>query len=59
MRQEKVLVLAHRGGSREYYENTINGFKRAVDSGVNGLEMDLFLTKDEQVVVVHDRKLNR
>lgn len=56
---QKILNIAHRGGSYEKVENTIDAFKNAVDSGVDLLEMDLQLTKDGIIVVCHDENLRR
>ena len=56
---DKVMILAHRGGSLECVENTIEAFQHAVDSGSHILEMDILLTKDGKVVVVHDQNLLR
>jgi glycerophosphoryl diester phosphodiesterase len=55
----RPLVFAHRGGSRLAPENTIVAFDRAVAEGVDGLELDVRLSKDGQVVVCHDARLDR
>ena len=47
----KYTVGAHRGGWREYMENTLPAFKNAVALGVDFIELDVHLTKDKQVVV--------
>jgi glycerophosphoryl diester phosphodiesterase len=47
-------LYAHRGASAERPENTMIAFERAVELGVDALEMDVHLTKDEQLIVVHD-----
>lgn len=54
-----ILRLAHRGFSGLYPENTILAFKKAIDSGVDFLEMDLHLTKDRKVIVMHDESFER
>ena len=56
---EKVLSIAHRGGSYEKIENTIESFQNAVDNGTELLEMDLQMTKDDVIVVCHDVSLLR
>ncbi len=53
------MVFAHRGGSRLAPENTIAAFDRAVSEGVDGLELDVHLAKDGEVVVCHDASVNR
>jgi len=55
----KVLSIAHRGGSYENVENTIESFQHSIENGVDLLEMDLQLTKDGKVVVCHDENLRR
>lgn len=54
-----ALLIAHRGGAGEGYENTLNTFWRAVNCGANMLELDVHLTKDDEVVVAHDSNLER
>jgi len=56
---DKFLVIAHRGGRSLGPENTIYTFKRALDLGVDVLEMDLQITGDDALVILHDRKVNR
>lgn len=57
----RKVYIAHRGlhdNQSEAPENTISAFRKAVQSGY-GIELDVQLTKDGQVVVVHDKKLSR
>ena len=53
------LIIAHRGDSFRAPENTLAAFRRAVDSGADGIEFDVRLTKDGEAVVFHDSSLNR
>ncbi|MGD1867043.1 MAG: glycerophosphodiester phosphodiesterase [Phormidesmis sp.] len=53
------LILGHRGVPEEHQENTMAGFKRAVELGIDGVELDVFLTKDKQLVVFHDLDTQR
>lgn len=53
------LVIAHRGGSLEAPENTLEAFKRALELGVDWLELDVHLAADGQLVVIHDFSLER
>ena len=53
------LVIAHRGDVTNAPENTISAFRAALDLGADGIELDVRLTKDEQLVVFHDRFLDR
>jgi glycerophosphoryl diester phosphodiesterase len=47
-------LYAHRGASAEAPENTMVAFRRAVDLGVDALEMDVHLTRDGHLIVAHD-----
>jgi len=50
-KRRKIQVQAHRGGFKP--DNLLSSFKRAIESGIKAIEMDLWLTKDEQMVVMH------
>ncbi|WP_100400372.1 glycerophosphodiester phosphodiesterase [Bacillus sp. FJAT-44742] len=52
-------IFAHRGASITHPENTMAAFQAAVDAGAEGIELDVQLTKDEEVVVIHDNTVNR
>ena len=54
-----VTAIAHRGGSRLRPENTLTAFAHAVSLGVDALECDVHLSRDEEVVVIHDPALER
>jgi glycerophosphoryl diester phosphodiesterase len=54
-----VLVIAHRGFSGTAPENTRIAFKKALDLGVDMIELDVHLSKEGEVVVIHDDTLNR
>jgi glycerophosphoryl diester phosphodiesterase len=54
-----VIRLAHRGFSGLYPENTLLSFQKAIDEGVEFLEMDLHLTRDRKVIVMHDESFER
>lgn len=49
-----MQIIAHRGASLEYPENTMEAFTRACEIGVDALEADLVRTKDHHIVVRHD-----
>lgn len=53
------LVWAHRGASGYAPENTLAAFQKAVDLGADGVELDIQLTKDDQIVVIHDETIDR
>lgn len=56
---QKTLVWAHRGASSSAPENTLPAFRRAAELGADGVELDVQLTKDGQLVVIHDETLER
>jgi glycerophosphoryl diester phosphodiesterase len=51
-------IIAHRGTPREHPENSLPGFRRALEYGANGIELDVHLTSDGVVVVHHDSALH-
>ncbi len=59
MRKQSPLNFAHRGFKREYPENTMLAFDKAVELGVDGIEFDVHLSKDGIPVIIHDETLER
>lgn len=56
----ETQIFAHRGARRKAPENTIPAYTKALETaGIDGLEIDVHLTKDNQLVVIHDEKLER
>jgi glycerophosphoryl diester phosphodiesterase len=55
----RMLVVAHRGSSGSAPENTMAAFEIALQSGADIIECDVRLTRDGEVVVFHDRNLDR
>ena len=56
---EHVLVQAHRGYSEVYPENTLLAIDKALEVGADRIEVDLALTSDGHVVLMHDRTVER
>ena len=55
-----MKIWAHRGCSQNYPENTLLAFEKAAAiEGLVGIELDIQLTKDRQIVVCHDEKVDR
>ncbi|MEH7119101.1 glycerophosphodiester phosphodiesterase [Neobacillus vireti] len=52
-------IFAHRGYSASFAENTMGAFVEAEKAGADGLELDVQLTKDGEMVVIHDEKVDR
>lgn len=56
---DHLNVIAHRGGSKLRPENTLAAFDHAVTLGVDAIECDVQLSRDGEVVVIHDATLDR
>lgn len=56
---DKVMVVAHRGNWREAPENSVWAIKKAIESGANMAEIDLALTRDSVLILMHDKTINR
>jgi glycerophosphoryl diester phosphodiesterase len=55
-----MLVIAHRGASDEFPENSLLAFEQAIAAGVNGIELDVhFHQQSEQYIVLHDVYLDK
>ena len=52
-------IFAHRGFSGKYPENTMLAFKKAVEIGCDGIELDVHFTKDKEIVIIHDEEIDR
>ena len=52
--KKRPLNIAHQGGEDEFPSNTLYAFKKAVRGGADMLELDIGVTKDNKVVVLHD-----
>ena len=57
--ERQVKVIAHRGGAKLAPENTLTAFQKAIDLGVEMIEIDIEQTSDSVVVVIHDRHIDR
>ncbi len=54
-----MLVAGHRGARRIRPENTMTAFRYAIDAGVDMIETDIRQTKDNQLVLMHDERVDR
>jgi glycerophosphoryl diester phosphodiesterase len=54
-----VLNIAHRGASGTFPENTLSAFRAAIEAGADMCELDVQLTRDGAVVVIHDDTVER
>ena len=55
-----MKIWAHRGCSQNYPENTLLSFEKAAQiRELAGIELDIQLTKDKELVVIHDERVDR
>jgi glycerophosphoryl diester phosphodiesterase len=57
--KHRPIVVGHRGVPKLHQENTLAGFRRAVELGLPAIELDVRLTRDRKAVVLHDHNLRR
>ncbi|MCX6153979.1 MAG: glycerophosphodiester phosphodiesterase family protein [Candidatus Kapabacteria bacterium] len=55
----KYLIAGHRGSSGTAPENTLSSFSEAIAAGANMVEVDVQITRDNQIVAFHDARLER
>jgi len=55
---QKIEIHGHRGARGNYPENTLTGFKYAIENDIDILELDLQLTKDDEIIIYHDKNIN-
>ena len=53
------IILGHRGASGYAPENTLEAFRLAMDMGADGFELDVHLSKDGELIVMHDERVDR
>lgn len=56
---DRPVNFAHRGASASAPENTLAAFDAAISAGADALELDVRMTKDRQIAVIHDELVNR
>ncbi|MBC7557643.1 MAG: glycerophosphodiester phosphodiesterase, partial [Chryseobacterium sp.] len=54
-----MLKIAHRGAKGYAPENTLFAFQKAIDLGCDAIELDVHLSLEGELVVIHDEKINR
>ncbi|MBQ6823115.1 MAG: glycerophosphodiester phosphodiesterase, partial [Clostridia bacterium] len=57
--EKNIYVAAHRGWSAKYPENTMEAFRAAVEAEVDQIETDVRITKDGELVLIHDATVDR
>lgn len=56
---QDLMVIAHRGGALHRPENTIEAVNFAISKGIKMVEVDVRITKDKKLVIIHDKTVNR
>jgi glycerophosphoryl diester phosphodiesterase len=56
---QEIRVFSHRGGRMEHDENSIQAFRASYGAGYHGFETDIRMTKDSELVIMHDASLER
>ena len=56
---DRPWIWAHRGASGYAPENTMEAFRLAHEMGADGVEIDVYFSKDGQIVICHDEKMDR
>ena len=54
-----TLAVAHRGASAQAPENTMEAYRLAVEAGADAIELDVHLTQDGQMAIIHDETIDR
>ena len=57
--QDKIPIMGHRGSPELVTENTLASFQKAINQGVDGMEFDIRLSQDKQIMIFHDADLKR
>ena len=55
----KITLTAHRGYRAKFPENTMLAFEEALKLDIDSIEMDVRMTKDNEIVVIHDPTIDR
>jgi glycerophosphoryl diester phosphodiesterase len=59
MDRNRIILAAHRGDKKNYPENTMPAFVAAYEAGVDMIETDIHMTKDGELIIMHDRSALR
>ena len=57
--KKHMIIIAHRGASAYEPENTLRSFKRAIEMGADMIELDVRLSRDRHLVIMHDNEVDR
>ena len=59
MNGDRIILAAHRGDRKTAPENTMPAFEKAIAFGVDMIETDVHMTKDGELIIMHDRNTVR
>ena len=59
MNGSRIILAAHRGDRFNYPENTMLAYRKAAELGVDQIEIDIRITKDGELVIIHDATVDR
>jgi len=54
----KIQIHGHRGSRGDFPENTLYAFKHAIENNIDFIELDLQITKDDEIIIYHDKNIN-
>ncbi|MCP4911769.1 MAG: glycerophosphodiester phosphodiesterase [Oligoflexia bacterium] len=54
-----MILMGHRGAKEQLPENSLLGFQKVIEKGLKAIELDIHLSSDEEIVVIHDDTVNR
>lgn len=58
-KSDYVMIFAHRGDWRNAPENSLQAYQSCIDAGFDGIEIDVQMTKDSAIVMMHDKTIDR
>ena len=53
-KNERLFIFGHRGAPQRHHENSLNSIKAAIQLGAHGIEFDVQITQDQQIILFHD-----
>ncbi|MBW2966326.1 glycerophosphodiester phosphodiesterase, partial [Candidatus Woesearchaeota archaeon] len=56
---QKLIIIGHRGAMAHKPENTLSSFQKAIELGADVIELDVYLSKDNHAIVIHDKSVDR
>jgi glycerophosphoryl diester phosphodiesterase len=59
LKNKDIKIFGHRGAAGLAFENTLDSIKKGIDAKVDGIEIDVWKTTDNEIVVFHDTYLDR